>query len=535
LCASYLHLHAVDSTLSKYNKVDRTIKSTPLDITIVTTDVALFSDTSAEAHKTAVEKFVEHVTPAFQKSAIGSVQIVVAKMTVLGLQLSSSTKKSDEDDKKDDDGDVVMRRTEAMGASSDEAKNHKCKMSQCVNIIRTTLEDLEFASNAQKGATAGTESTATVSVSLDVVNDSPVDFKLLSRRWVNKALPTLQRPGKLTFNLPEGTDGTQCSVAFDASYQLLPFSITSTQTSMMLSDLADLSKLNLQVAQLVPIASLDASLLFGIPMLLRARFEKDVDQFQQMNILVRSLFRWLQDREQAILLRAPSGKNSICHEAKKGLFASATEHLFVLMAQEVPSAGQLSPSTGLLYRIAHADHRLATDVSTDPDFGKSTIQQETASMYAEYIEAALNGVECGPFNPLDLDAIDVEAFDRQKHDATTDTQHDTVEAFDATDSATHITPMKSLFEDMDGPETSVFDDSAGVGATVCKETTTTTKSDKVMDIDHGSLLPQENALHPWTQDFEEKNAFDGQPISPKATQASLQGDIRGFFDDDEEM
>jgi len=368
----------VDSLHSKDSKNGTPAKSSPLSITIVTTDVALFCDTNAQAHTTAVERFVETVAPF----PLDSIQIIVTTTASLGLQEEESEPK----DNSNSNGEAVQ----AGGASA--AQSHTNAVNHCIDTIQAKLDELECAVTARHGV--GAKVGGAVSMTFAVIESSPVGFRFLSRQWVREALLEQRTAGRLRFDLPETMEGTQCSVSLETGYQIFPFSIESPQATMLLVDLRCLSS-NMEVLQLVPLSSIDASLLFGVPISVRAGLESDYAQYQEMEALVRSLFKMLQDREQAIVLRAPSDA-----KPSNGLFgSSSTEQLFVLMAQEPPESLGETPTTGLLFRFAHADNLLAESSSAA---GLNVLNGNTdlELQYSEYIEEALAGLTCSPFNPL---------------------------------------------------------------------------------------------------------------------------------------
>jgi len=357
---------------------------TPLRVTIVSTDVALFCDTDVESHMAAVDRFVAQIAPF----SLDCVQIVVATTTSLGLQEAHGTKK------KDGDADEAMELLEGGNGGSNAAiENHEDALNRCIDAIQTKLDEAEEAVTSRLGV--GAEAGGTLNVSFTVIDGSPVAFKFLSRQWIRDTLLVNRTSGSLRFDLPETLDGTQCSVSLEIGYQIFPFAINSLLAAMLMEDLSGMAKMD--VLQLVPLSSVDASLLFGVPMTVRAGLESDYAQFQEMEALVRSLFKILQDQELAIVLRAPSNTKST-----KGLFlssSSSTEQHFVLMAQELPKSLGQPPCTGLLYRFANADQLLGeATVATGSNLLNGN--EEMESQYTEYIDAALATLTCIPFNPL---------------------------------------------------------------------------------------------------------------------------------------
>lgn len=138
---------------------------------------------------------------------------------------------------------------------------------------------------------------------------------------------------------------------------------------------------------MVPLSSVDAGLLYGVPLMLRSGVTGNFDQFQEMEILSRVLFRHLQERDLAILLRSTAS----CPNGQRH------EQLFLLMAQEFPQTTKQPPQTGLLFRYAQADQLLAEATPTRPC---PALQDELGLQYSEYVEESLNTLDCDSFNPL---------------------------------------------------------------------------------------------------------------------------------------
>jgi hypothetical protein len=377
-----------------------TADKTPLDISILTNDVSLLCDTNAQSHKTGVARFWKSVAPFFQDSKVGSIQIVMAKTGTLASVMDTSEQSSDvQDQDQDADGDAVMdTELDLDDSDSQLIRKHDLVISECVRTIQTQLvaqADHDFQQN-RSILDAG---ESPMEVSFSVIDNSTVGYQFLVRQWVRDALlaQTLHS-SNLELDLPETLDGTQCSVSLDVSYQVFPFSADSAECTRFLIDLQLLSESKLEVVQLVPLSSIDAGLLFGLPMLVRVGLASDLDQFQVMQVLVRSLFSLLNERESAVLLRRIGGKTP--KSASTGMFHSS-EQTFLLMAKELPKTANGAPNSGILYQYAHADQLLAE--ATLPTSEVALLDEDTQRQYADYVEQALECLECSPVNPLYAD------------------------------------------------------------------------------------------------------------------------------------
>jgi hypothetical protein len=386
----------VGSIVAEDARHGSTVDKTPLDISILTNDVSLLCDTTAQSHKTGVARFWKSVAPFFQDSKVGSIHIVMAKTGTLASVMDSE---QNDDQDQDQDGDAVMD-TELDDSDSHLIHKHDMVISECVRTIQTQLV-AQAEDDFHKNRSILDAGESPMEISFSVIDNSTVGYQFLVRQWVRDALlaQTLHN-SNLELDLPETLDGTQCSVSLDVSYQVFPFSANSAECTRFLTDLQLLSESKLEVVQLVPLSSIDAGLLFGLPMLVRVGLASDLDQFQVMQVLVRSLFSLLNERETAVLLRRTGGKAP--KSASTGMFHSS-EQMFLLMAKELPKTAHGAPDSGILYQYAHADQLLAE--ATLPTSEVALLDEDTQRQYADYVEQALECLECSPVNPLYADDV----------------------------------------------------------------------------------------------------------------------------------
>jgi hypothetical protein len=168
-----------------------------------------------------------------------------------------------------------------------------------------------------------------------------------------------------------------------------------------------LEQSKLEVAQMVPIASIDASLLYGVAIGVRAGLEDDLSQYHEMGLLVRSLFKHLAMKDCALLLRSTTKGPNTDSSTKTGLFHSNDdEQSFLLMAEEIPSPlkERTSPHSGVLYRMASADQFIQETSPVDAIASSSGKIELEDNPYSEYMETSLDCLGCSPVNPLYLAA-----------------------------------------------------------------------------------------------------------------------------------
>jgi hypothetical protein len=391
----------------------------PIDITIMCSDVSLFSDTNLDSHKIALEAFIKHVSLYFDQALLKSIRIVTAK--TFGKILIRHERIADDS--------IVEMKTGNMNyeiPNGVSQENHlEQAIKKCVRMIEWTMDDLENKCNALLKVDAHLEGDSTFSFSFSMIDNTTMGFMELSRELIRESLRgrQIRLSCRLkNIDLPPSTDGTQCSMSLEASCQVFPFSVNSLHAKMLSMDMDRLAAMDLQVMKLIPLSCIDASLLFGIPMVVRTGLETDYVQFQEMKILVRCLFHVLQVQQQAILLRgSPSIKahaNTTAFDDYKGdgLFHSeatnSPSHFFVLMAQEIPSTflvGGVAPNSGLLFRMAHADQLITEMPNSNMDSGHTgssyspdtaECEPEMAMQYMQYIENSLSELDISSFNPI---------------------------------------------------------------------------------------------------------------------------------------
>jgi hypothetical protein len=260
--------------------------------------------------------------------------------------------------------------------------------------LETKGED-EFKENRSFIQFDSTHHIPSINIHLSTIDNTSVGFQVLLRKWSREKMSKRHR---LTFDLPETLTFAQCSVSLDAMYKSMPFCLDSALAHGLSTDLKLLAKSKLEVVQLVPISSIDASLLFGVAIGVRAGFEHDLDQHNEMGLLVRTLFKQLVSKDCALLLLSKGPPDS----EEAGLFHSPEGQSWLLMAEEIPAPlkEQTAPNSGVLYRMASGDHFILeaspADIITSDNDGDNP--------FFEYVEASMDYLGCAPVNPLYLEA-----------------------------------------------------------------------------------------------------------------------------------
>jgi len=424
--------------MSKETEANPEVRS-PLGVTLLTTDLALFCQPDPEAHKRGATSLLDHMSAYFRSGLLSEIKIVVASTWKLGLKKDETVAEiNDQDEHEDRDADVVMQDVSLATAQI----THQSTVKECIYEVQALIEaHLETNWEEELERSEIGICSQPVCVSLSLIEHSTVGYKNLSRQWIRTILDN-QHIGdhRLQLQLPELEDGTQCSVALEVEYHTLPFPVRSSETQRLMTDLSVLTKSKVQISRIIPFSSLDASLLYGVPMRVKAALEGNVFQSQEMAVLVRSLFQYLVDRQVVLLLTTEKGK--VDYRQSQPLFPLSA---FVLMAQH---SSETSSHTGLLFRFALHDQLLAEASETS---GAPTLDEVDQFQYDDYIERAMESFEPAPFNPLDHQGLKDEMMQVQKSQET-NRQRDSDGGFHA----------NSVLVDTKGQD--FWDDSVGVGS-----------------------------------------------------------------------
>ena len=297
------------------------------------------------------------------------------------------------------------------GGLGSHVNSQRIRVAECVRAIRHRMSVLSGADYKRRNTSEdGSNCCVPVDVSLEVIVCHPVSFHSLLRRWIRCVVsPPSEGGQRLRFDLPETLDGTQCSISLDLSPTVLPYRLDSYAAAGLAADVRWLTFRPVEVVRIIPVPSVDASLIFGIPMSVRAAVESDLVQYKEMRLLVRQLWRYLGSSDLALLLRcctAPqlSGGGGRC---MGGYFDYHAEGQYcILMTEEtleneegsslsnlIPKKGRRghAPGNGILYRYAMSDQLLrdCDEGGEEEADGSDPDIAETGRQYFEYIEQSL--------------------------------------------------------------------------------------------------------------------------------------------------
>lgn len=135
--------------------------------------------------------------------------------------------------------------------------------------------------------------------------------------------------------------------------------------------------------------------MFGVPFVLQAGLDGDLDQYRETQTIVSTLLRLLDDRGEALMLSLKKtsmlGMSDTC-----GLFVAGTPGpRFIFMAKHNANC---SPTKATLFRIS-SDTDLLAEAGTSSCYSPA-LNDDAAVQYAAFIESSLSSLPTNAFNPM---------------------------------------------------------------------------------------------------------------------------------------
>ncbi|GKY99386.1 hypothetical protein MPSEU_000893300 [Mayamaea pseudoterrestris] len=367
------------------------VDSPPLDVMLVTTDLAIFCDTSEDGHRTGVVSFLNRIAPLIENRDVGSIHFVVAETGRLTLadpergQVHDRAKRLEGEFEKN----ISLFQT-----------SHLLAMTKCIHAIKYEMS--LRTTGYHQGVASDTAAASTVPMDLrfTVIEHCSAGYKLLSRQILRKSVVAQDIQARIVLELPELLDGTQFKVAFDASYRTMPFALDSISARILLTDLKALEGCKLELVQALPHASIDLSLMFGVPITVQSGIFASFATTQEMQVLTRSLFRCLEKKGLALLLQVSASSQSTCKF--HNLAQEKGEQSFVLVPK-VSTDGETK--SGLLFGYAQADDFFLDPAPALPCL---LLDYDIECQYMDYIERAMDVVTIKSRNPLEVVPVRIE-------------------------------------------------------------------------------------------------------------------------------
>lgn len=411
----------------------RTAGNGPLHITILSSDTASLLDTTNATHKSGMDKFWKLVKRFFDSQQLQGIDLVIVQGKIVVANSEEEEDKKDEEEPVQEgpgvdpttpadepDGEeppkAVLAAKDDDSVQDSKANGDKDKIellssqrSANIAVLLRSLEghlrskaDEDFRIN-RSAIQFDRKLVAQVDISVSIMENNKVCFQRMLHQWALEALTIRigSVGGSLTqtlrLQLPETSDYDAYSASCQIYYKHIPFrDPNSAYAHGLMVDLELLSRAKLEIKQLVPIESIDASLLFGVPIGLRAGLKGGKDEYHDNAEVIQALFKQLGEQDSALLILStgpdPEDEplSSVPH-----MFHSDFQH-FVLLPEVQANQASAPSSTGVLYRLTNSEH---IDQETN-EVGEVARSEHEPNGFSGYIEASLDSLECASINPL---------------------------------------------------------------------------------------------------------------------------------------
>jgi len=362
----------------------------PLDVCIVTSDIALFSDVSSDDHLQGLKKFWNKVDTHFDNGNVRSITITIVE----------------------------------TGAASSEGKTYHASPLSNRLLVAQTLCNLRHAldslheddnNNTKKGR-------CPMHISLEVIGCNFIEYGSMLRRWMQNDIR--KDNCTLLIELPEDTlDGSLCTIRLGLAFKAFPY-----PPHVMTELFPVAGERKMKVIHVTPNDAVDASLIYGVAMVAEAAMDSDYDTYKDMKSLVAQLIKWLSMHDVSLLL---------CETSDKYEGRAQCNYYFLLTAETLrpdqiyscmkTHGGNNDTGTRVfLFRYAASEQIL-----DDGDKNASSTTTESSSLYSEndqeerqeidrqyydYIDRTLQLLDRSALNPVLLPGVNYQKdLNRQPH------------------------------------------------------------------------------------------------------------------------
>lgn len=354
---------------------ESSVQPQQMDLTLLTSDVALFTDLKSDSHVRGMQRFWDRVEGYFVSGNLNSIQMIVVETGSTIAPLGLGKFEEDRSSQNSDDGEYPLHQSRETST--------RLRISEIIHTLHTKIRQNYSKKNVG-------------SLELSLMECTTVAFGGLLRQWLRKIVGG----SRISFQLPETMDGSVCSIALGLEYTILPYSLCSPEGQYLINEANLLKSLpKFEVIHVVSFQSIDASLIFGVPMIATAGLESDIARYQEMQTLVRQLWKWLNVNDVAIVLRSAHSVDDA-----GDLFQ---HQYFILMTDESPMdhvkvrRGAIAMDSGILFRYA-AEEQLLHDPKEQTgsksqfncdEAGGTEGEEETDRQYFDHIERSMEYLE----------------------------------------------------------------------------------------------------------------------------------------------
>jgi hypothetical protein len=363
-------------------------KDGPLSVTILTSDVSLLLDVDVESHLRGLGGFLDRVERHFQDAKFQTIRIAILRGKTVPIDASGYIPVKPDPSETDEINDAYCHRAP--------------QVSELLKRLQEQIESKseELFKRIRSQILFDAKMVARMDVQVFSV-DSKYGYHTLLQK-VSQDAVSRQPSGSsqtLRLSLPETEDFDACIVAMQASYKIMPFRLDSVLSTSLYRDLEILSRSELIALQLSPIESIDASLMYGVPISIRSGLAENTDQHRENLLILQSILKTLANKDCALFLSAKL-PDDIDDHPDNYLFQESQDQMYVLLPELLGSKAGPPTFNGVIFRVALADHILKPSSGEEARQHCIDNQNGETNEYLEFVETSLDSLDCSPFNPL---------------------------------------------------------------------------------------------------------------------------------------
>jgi len=393
-----------------------------MDISILTNDFALFSDTDIERHRRGMDCFRDQIASYFEKGIIRSVAIIIVDTDTFALWETPTSNLAQKEIQNSTPFESHHTEEETMESLVDTDENaltkenmflsnlfhpHKLKVKDC---LRSIQDRLSLFRDIESKHDEGNRKSNPVHVRLHVMECNSISFQSLLVDWTKDAVKSIGTHqgatggmARISFDLPSTSDGTQCSISLDLNYATFPHRLDLPNG--LWDDMKMLHESMLRIIHMAPLKDIDSALIYGVPMIAKAGSVGDLMQYKEMKGLVQQLWKYLITHQVALVLQIKHGHTKQIAEHDKetgacGALYHSDRQLFLLVVEENTETASLSPH-GILYRYADRSDQILHHGCNEPcESMNDAMPDSTEELYYDFIVQSLDNLQTSSINPF---------------------------------------------------------------------------------------------------------------------------------------
>jgi hypothetical protein len=371
------------------NPRNSSIGADSMDVTIITNDVALFTDKNVDSHKRAAIRFLDRMKQKVEDKRIRSIQIIVLQT---GIDALDPNREQLSTNGNIDDATSIGNFDQEYDPNlsiKEPNQNNRFQVACIAKVLKAHISSLLSKDlNRTKDGTP-------IDIHFDLKDLHRLHLNSILREWTKGIISSSSLTGRVSFDLPESLDGTQCSIALEVWYSIFPYSANSPHMEGLIENIRLLNHSIFEIVQLVPLEKVDLSLIYGVPLAAKAALDGDLDQYHEMQKIFSSLLKYLASNDVALALCCISQKE---HDMMATIAGNSgdTKQIFLLMPQISEESSMAVLNKGMMYQYVGKGHQIIDECKGVEELESSEAAEDE---YAEVIQNSLDLLEKDIFNP----------------------------------------------------------------------------------------------------------------------------------------